>query len=113
MTIVRSANRGVSFNLLTGESVDETTSPPLAIPNSFHQHKISITGSAGVSAGAITIESAPDPLYEGTWSPITSPIDVDDDTVTEYDFFGIYSAIRARISTTIADGTVNVDYIGS
>ncbi len=109
-----SATRGVPVPLLVDETDDEITSPPLGIPSSFSQHKISITSGAGVASGAVTVESAPAPDYAGTWSPITSAINAPAaSSVIEYNFSGIFNALRARISTVIGGGTISVEYVGS
>jgi hypothetical protein len=87
---------------------------PLAIPPSVRDHKFTIEGSAGVATGAIQIESAATPDYSGTWSPVGGgPITVVVSAQLEVNFSGIFSALRARISTTITGGTVTVTYVGN
>lgn len=86
----------------------------ISIPSFFRQHKLTIKGLGGVNAGAIQPESADNPAYSGTWNPIGGgPITVVDVSEIEYNFEGIYSAIRARISTGIGVGNVTVTYVGS
>lgn len=73
------------------------------------QHvSIYITGSAGVSAGAVQLESAPTPAYAGTWAAHGSPVVVAASTTKIVQVVGSLGVIRARISTTVADGTVSV-----
>ncbi len=112
MTTYTAATRGVPVQLLTAQSVDETTSIPLGIPNSFSQHKVAVTGQSGVASGVVTIETAPNVAYAGVWNKLTD-ITVVDAATLEYNFSGIYNAIRARISTAIGTGTVSVEYVGS
>lgn len=71
-----------------------------------------IKGSSGVSAGAVTLESASVSGYAGTWAPIGSPVTVIADTEQMVSVAGVcYLIVRARISTTVADGTVTVEMI--
>ena len=110
---IKSAMRGVAVPLLEDEADDEVTSEAIAIPNSFHNHKVSVTGSAGVASGVVTVESAPTADYAGTWSQVTNPVTVVAETTIEVIFTGIFQAIRTRISTAIGSGTVSTEYIGS
>lgn len=67
-----------------------------------------ITGSAGVSAGAVTLETAPEPGYAGTWAPLDTAETVVASTTAIVQADGPFAVVRARISTTVADGTVDV-----
>jgi len=82
-----------------------------------------ITFTKNTSAGAITIEGAEANAATGAWEPMAPPITVAaaaagcGDTVplggvcrARVDLYapGAIQAIRARISTTVADGTVTV-----
>jgi hypothetical protein len=111
----KSAMRGVPVTLLLDQSADETTSFGLAIPSSFKQHKITIKSGAGVVSGKVQPESADSPDYTGIWNPLGGgPIDVPAaSSETEYNFSGIFSALRARIETAIGGGTITVIYVGS
>jgi hypothetical protein len=85
----------------------------LAIPPSFVYHNIYITGSAGVAAGAIQVESSDDPNYAGTWVPVGGgPITIVASKKVGVNFTGAYQFIRAGISTPVAGGTVQVTYEG-
>ena len=112
VTSYKAAMRGVPVVLLSEEQDDETTSDTLGIPDSFARHKLSVTGQDGVASGVVTIETAPNVAYAGIWNKLTD-ITVVDVATLEYAFEGIYSAIRARISTAIGTGTVTVSYVGS
>ena len=86
----------------------------IPIPSSFRRHKFTIKGLPTISAGAIQLESADAVDYAGTWNPLGGgPITVVDASEIEYNFEGIYGALRARISTTIVGGTVTVSYVGA
>jgi len=72
----------------------------IAIPSSFRQHTVYIKGTDIPSAGA-------------TWAPVAgSPVTVPDGEIA-INFEGIYQFLRARISTTVASGTVDVNYVGA
>jgi hypothetical protein len=112
MTTYLSATKGVPVTLQSGATTGNGVA--LAIPSSFKSHKINIKGLATVSAGAVQPESADDPSYSGTWNPLGGgPITVVDVSELEYNFVGIFSALRCRISTNIVGGTVTVTYVGS
>jgi hypothetical protein len=67
-----------------------------------------IETSAGVSAGAVKIETASDPSYGGTWA-VLSTVTLSAASTSQY--VGITDAvrcIRARISTVLTGGTVTV-----
>lgn len=68
---------------------------------------IYIDWGAGVGSGGVTVETAHDPNYGGTWAPLvivpwTAASKEDVVQIT-----GIHGAIRTRISTVLAGGTVN------
>lgn len=112
MTVYKSPMSGVPMTLQSAATTGNGTA--IAIPSSFRRHKLTIVCSAGVSAGAIQPETAKDASYAGTWAPLGGgPITVPAaSTAFEYTFEGIFAAFRARISTTVADGTVTVTYEG-
>lgn len=72
-----------------------------------------IVGSDGVTAGAVQVETAPTTDYAGTWAPLGGPISVPDNECVLAQFTGAFMAVRARISTTVADGTVTVDLVAN
>ncbi len=74
---------------------------------------IYITGSAGISAGAVQLESAPTPGYTGTWAAHGSPITVAADTTKIVQVVGSLGVVRARISTNVVGGTVDVHLFAS
>lgn len=86
----------------------------VAVAPNARQHKVTITGSAGVGAGKIQIESAPTYDYAGTWNPIAGgPITVVVSATIEVNFDGIYQFIRTRVSTDVTGGTVTTAYQGA
>lgn len=65
--------------------------------------------SSGVSAGAVKIETASDLSYTGTWAVLSTVTYASGAPLSVY--VGITDAvrcIRARISTTVSGGTVDV-----
>src|SRR5213594_3934087 len=66
-----------------------------------------IEWSAGVSAGQVKLEAAFTTDYAGMWAPIATA-DFVASTVQLVQATGAYRAVRARISTTVVGGTVNV-----
>ena len=113
MSITKAAMRGVQVVLHEPLSTIGN-GLVIAIPDSFKHHTIIIKGSAGVSAGAIQPETADTFDYAGTWAPIGGgPVSVVVSAEVVINLEGVYRFLRARISTTIADGTVTVSYVGS
>ena len=78
------------------------------IPFGCKEVAVYIIGSAGVSAGAVQIETADKDDYAGTWAALGSPVAVTASTQKIVQLTGNLGAIRARISTTVVDGTVSV-----
>jgi hypothetical protein len=87
--------------------------------------KVFITWPADSSAGAVTIEEAyvvPGPdstvaAYSGAWSPIGSPDTSPSSASAQHVIAvgpGVFSAVRARVSTTVNGSTgVTVRIIGN
>lgn len=104
--------------LLSAQAADETASEALG-PGTLDKvknHTFYAAWGTGVSAGVITIETAPYAEYTGTWSPIPSGTITFAGTAPNaghLSFTGAYLALRARISTAVSDGTVTVTYIGN
>lgn len=106
------ANRGIPFPL----QVAATTGNGIVVapPVSFKHHTITIKGNTAVASGAVQIETADDPAYTGVWGQIGGgPITVIDVAEQVINFEGVFNFIRARVSTTIAGGTVTVSYYGA
>lgn len=104
-----SAVRGVSLALHTAQTTGNGLA--IAIPPSFRNHTVMITGSAGVASGAVQPEVANSPL-DTVWAPLGgTPVTAVVGAVV-YTFEGVYKAFRARISTNIVGGNVTVTYTG-
>lgn len=69
---------------------------------------IYVEWSAGVTAGVVTIEVASSQDYVGTWASLATINWVAASKVDIVNITGVFGAIRARISTAIVGGTINV-----
>jgi len=67
---------------------------------------IYVEWSAGVSAGAVAIETALTKDYSGTWAPLGGVTATGASRVDVFAYSGATAAVRARISTTVTGGTV-------
>lgn len=101
--------------MLAAASVDETKSDGvhtgrLGLLETTHH----ISWGTGVTAGVVEIEVADDPAYTGTWAPVATV--TFSGTAPKQDYVrvaGAYKAMRHRISTAVADGTVSSRIVGS
>jgi hypothetical protein len=104
------------YKVLDTQSVDETTSAEIEIQNVDNISLIVVT-SAGVSGGVVELETSPESEYAGTWLTlrditVSSASKIYGETASITDNLGLPSKyVRARISTVISGGTVDV-YIG-
>lgn len=105
----------ISQTLLSAAATDETTAvTPAAFKNSACRSTTHhVSWGTGVTSGVVEIEAADDPAYSGTWKSLatvtfagTAP---NQDVVTVQ---GAYEALRHRISTVVADGTVTTRIVG-
>lgn len=77
------------------------------------EHAIYIAWSAGVTAGAVAVESATDCAYTGTWANLTTVNWVSASRQDVFRTTGSFGAIRTRISTAIVGGTVTTSIIAN
>jgi hypothetical protein len=114
------AMSGVPFKQQDATTTGNGTT--LAIPPSFRNHTWIVTAAAGVTSGAVTIETTNDPTDTGTWAvvpmlnSIANPLTVTAGADLMMQHAGILNFVRARISTTIAGGaapSVTVIYNGA
>jgi hypothetical protein len=103
----------VDQTLLVAQSVDETAvAVSLAgIPASYITH--SVKWGAGTTAGVVVIEAADAADYTGTWSPLATITWAAASTTETVVLAGAYKAIRHRISTAVANGTVTTHLLAS
>jgi|TARA_R110002110_G_scaffold110087_18_gene274588 hypothetical protein len=104
-------NRSWTVTWLDAVSTDETTSTPMPV-NSAIDLGVYVEWSAGTSAGQLVVEEAWDSSYTGTWSTIGT---INWSAVSSTDVYhqtGSFRALRVRVNTAIAGGTITVKGIG-
>lgn len=113
--LVAAPLKGVEILILDAQTVDETVSTVVAPSSGIKNHTVTIKTSASVT-GVVTVEIANDVAYAGTWYPL---IAYDLSTVGAaheqlYQFSNIaITALRVRISTVVAGGSVSASYLGN
>lgn len=109
--------KGVEVLILDAQTVDETKSTVVCPSSGIKNHTFTIKSSANIT-GTIQLEGANDPSYTGVWAPLGGgPIDLSQIGAAgqlQFAFSNItYTALRARIETVVAGGTVSVSYLGN
>jgi hypothetical protein len=109
--------KGVELLILDAQTVDETKSKVLCPGSGIKNHTFTIKVSANVT-GTVQLETANDPTYTGVWNPLGGgPIDLSTIGAAgelQLMFSNVtFNALRARIDTVVAGGTVSVSYLGN
>lgn len=109
--------KGVEILILDAKSVVETKSTVICPSPGIKNHTITIKTSASVT-GAVQLETSDDPTYTGTWNPLGGgPYNLATVTAAheqQFQFSNItFTALRVRISTVVAGGTVSASYLGN
>lgn len=111
--------KGVEILILDAQTIDETKSTVVVPSMGIRNHTVTFKSSASIT-GAVQIETSNDPTYTGIWSPLGgTPIDVADigpaaAAQMQLQFSNItFTALRVRISTVIAGGTLSASYLGN
>lgn len=111
--------KGVEVLIMDAQTVDETKSIVVCPSSGIRTHTFTLKSSASIT-GAVQLETANDPNYTGVWSPLGGgPIDVSSIGPAaagelQFSFSNVtYTAMRARIETVIAGGTLSVSYLGN
>lgn len=101
---------------LAGVSAAEATHTPLGtgLGSQIRELAVYLDWGTGTVSGAITVETAHALEYTGTWAPLvvvpfagTAP---KEDVIQ---ITGIFGAIRTRVSTVLAGGTVKTWFVGN
>lgn len=71
-----------------------------------------IVGAGAISAGAIQVEEAHAEDYTGAWAPNGSPVNAVANGEATVKITGVSGNMRARISTAIVGGTVDIWAVG-
>lgn len=66
-----------------------------------------------VTSGQVLLEAADDPAFTGTWVALATINPNATDTMFTASVTGVHLALRARISTIIGGGTVDVTLVGN
>ena len=82
------------------------------VGETVREHIFYVKGNGSVSAGEVTLETAASAEETGKWSAITAAVSVPANETTAVSLRGVFLAVRARISTAVASGTVSVVYAG-
>ena len=118
--------KGVPVTILDAQTVDETLSTVLAPGQGIKNHTFILIANASVAGvgitGALALESADLPGSEGGWAPLGgNPLDLSTIIVPAGQLQGrisinfsniILNALRGRISTVVAGGTLTLVYVG-
>ena len=113
--------------MMTAQTVDETVSTVICPSSGIKNHTFSIVVTASVAGteltGNVQLETNSDPAALGGWSPLgggtvdVSLIDVPANTtrgILQLMFSNVtFTAVRARIETVVAGGTLSVSYLGN
>lgn len=111
--------KGVEILIIDAQTVDETKSTVVCPSVGIKNHTFTLKSSAALTGG-VQLEIANDPLYTGIWAPLGGgPINVADIGPAaagelQIQFSNVtFTAVRARIDTVIAGGTLTVTYLGN
>lgn len=112
--------KGVEILILDSQTVDETKSTVVCPSPGIRNHTVTLKASAALT-GNIYIETANDPTYTGQWNP-QSIVNAADIPVVGTGAAGelqlqysniTFTALRVRIETVIAGGTLSASYLGN
>jgi hypothetical protein len=76
------------------------------------EHTFYIIPTGGVSTGAIQIETADESTFAGAWAPLGPEINLSTGAAIVQQT-GALRAVRARISSNVAGGTVTIMAVGN
>lgn len=93
--------------IIAATAVDESTGY-IDGPLKGEDVVIYVLTGAGVSAGTIKIEEAPNRDYTGTWGEITSVSTTAASSCYPVHFSGVFGSVRVRFDTSITGGNVSV-----
>lgn len=82
-----------------------------AIISKCRESAIYIIPSAGITAGAVQVESAHDSAYSGTWAPMGSALTLVASAAQIVQITGIHLNLRTRVSTGVTGGNVSAIFI--
>lgn len=112
--------KGIEILIMDAQTVDETKSTVVCPSSGIKNHTITLKASAALT-GNIYVETANDPTYTGQWNPL-SIVNAADIPVVGVGAAGelqlmfsniTFTALRVRIETVIAGGTLSASYLGN
>lgn len=114
---VRAALKGVTLLIMSAKTASGTKSCVICPGQGIRNHTFTLRSSANIT-GAVQLETASDPDYTGVWAPLGGgPIDLSTIGAAgelEMQFSNVMiGVVRARITTIVAGGTLDVEYQGN
>lgn len=108
--------KGVEVLIMDAQTVDETVSTVVCPSVGIKNHTITLKSSANIT-GKAQLESANDPTYTGVWNPIATLYDLSGIGAAGEKQFSFpntaFTALRVRIETVVANGTLSASYLGN
>lgn len=103
------------LTLMDGKSVDETASTVIgpAYMGQVQEWTIYVVFDQDTTSGVVTIEAAHRADFGGTWHSLSTVTWAVANSVQLVSVTGVHQAVRARISTVIGGGTVDVFAVGN
>ena len=106
-----SSGSSLCNTVLTGQAALDTTHTALSTQG-YDSITMMMVAGAGVASGAVIVEGAPSRDYAGTWAQVLAPVTVPAASAASYSRVVGPSAfppwVRARISTVVGGGTIDV-----
>lgn len=98
----------VTMTLLNAASAAQATGTiaGASIMPACRETVIYLNWSAGVNAGAVTVESSENSAYAGTWAPLQTVTQTGASREDIVQITGIHLNLRTRVSTLVTGGTV-------
>lgn len=101
---------------LVNEAADETLGrpQPAAVMGTIRESAVYVIWGTGVTSGVVEVETAHTENYAGTWASLATVTFAG--TAPKEDIVqitGIHGALRTRISTVIANGSVSTCILGN
>lgn len=107
------SQKGVPIALLPALTTTGTGTA-VVLPITAGMPRIHLRGVATITAGTIVLEEALDPAYAGTWSQLQSILGTTLNGAEQViHILGTVGAIRLRITTNIAGGTISADLVSN
>lgn len=94
-------------------ALNEVGSAPADQVANLRETVAHVVFSAGAAAGTVLIEGAHDAGYSGTWATLATINWAAASRVHQANITGVHLALRARISSAITGGTVDVYLTGT